>query len=143
MPPNTGVAQRCRWPSSTVLSGLRWASRGWERSDGYRSPNGRALPMMCGWLPGTAAMHCRTRRAIPKVGRKPGYGSRDLRAARNRWLDRVGKVGVLAADETQVDQREAMEEGLPRDDVVEQGQSDDGEAPALRIGEARVVDGAE
>jgi hypothetical protein len=36
-----------------------------------------------------------------------------------------------------------MGEGLTRDDIVEQGQSGDGEAPAPRIGKARVVDGAE
>src|SRR3954463_4158774 len=99
--------------------------------------------MMFAWLPGTAAMHCRARRAIPEVGRETGDDSSNLRAARDRWLNRVGEVGALAADETQVDQREAMGEGLTRDDIVEQGQADNGEAPALRIGEARVVDGAE
>src|SRR4051794_34220921 len=116
----SSVARRC---SSLRISGSGLTACG-------------VLPMMFAWLPGTAAMHCRTRRAVPKVGRETGDGSRNLRAARNRWLNRVSEIGILAADETQVDQRELMGEGLTRDDIVEQGQANDGEAPAPRIGKA-------
>src|SRR3954470_23887389 len=95
-------------------------------------------PMTFAWLPGTAAMHCRTRRAIPEVGRETRNGSRNLRAARDRWLNWVGEVGVLAADETKVDRREVMGEGLTRDDIIEESKSNDGKTPALRIRKARI-----
>src|SRR3954464_16030946 len=97
-----------------------------QRIAGYGQSLSGALPMRFAWLSGTAAMHGRARRAGPKVGGEAGDGSRNLCAAHDRWLDRVGEISVLAADETQVDQRQAMGEGLTRDDVIEQGQSDDG-----------------
>jgi hypothetical protein len=58
-------------------------------------------------------------------------------------LDRVGEVAVLAAENTQIKEWEASGEGFARDDVVEQGERCASQPPALRIGVARIVNGAE
>nr|WP_238192645.1 hypothetical protein [Methylobacterium frigidaeris] len=68
---------------------------------------------------------------------------RDLLAALNRRLDRVGEVRILAAQHPQVEEREAPRGRLARHDIVVDRQGRRSQASADRIGIARIVDGAD
>jgi hypothetical protein len=59
---------------------------------------------------------------------------RDLVPALHGRLDRVGEVGVLVADQAQVDERQAAREGFAGDDVVEQRQPRHRQALPRRTG---------
>lgn len=71
-----------------------------------------------------------------------GEGGTNLCSPHTGRLDRVGVVGVLRADEAQVDEGQAIGDGEADDDVVEGGEGRDRHG-LLRLRKARVVDRAD
>src|SRR5438552_13295738 len=67
----------------------------------------------------------------------------DLRPADRRWLDRVGKVGDLRADDAEVEHGELEPAGIVDDTVVEQAERRNGLTLEELVGGTRVVNRAD
>src|SRR3954463_5839767 len=63
-----------------------------------------------------------------------------LVAARDRRLDSIGVVVMVATDQTQIQNRERAADCLQKDAVIENRQSGDGETLHGRFGKSRVID---